>query len=169
VTALQVWHVLRNAKGRCVHCESLAVEGRPSNPTTGSPTAWEQIGRRIGSLEHRRWRFDGGDNDFANLLWSCLLCNNWIAEAQRKRGISHRGILDCGGFYPDLGNEPDAETSDAIVSTQYVRATAKVWSADEAFRVGRKPARLDDENDDFGYEMFPDHECPWDVRMGRFG
>ena len=30
-----VWAILEAAQGRCVHCDSLAVENRPSNPVTG--------------------------------------------------------------------------------------------------------------------------------------
>jgi hypothetical protein len=88
-----VWTVLEAARGRCAHCGSLAVEGRPSDRTTGAPIAWAQIGRRIGSLEHVRWRYGGGDNDFSNLAWACLWCNTWPSERRRF-------ALDHGGYYP---------------------------------------------------------------------
>jgi hypothetical protein len=165
VTTLQVWYVLRDAKGRCTHCGSLAVETLKSNPIMGSPVKWGPIGRRVGSLEHIKGRFLGGDNDFANLAWSCLLCNNWIAESPRKQGISCRGSTDSGGYYPDPNVEPDAIQSEAIVAAHCVKTTGKAWSAEEAFGAAPKPAWLDDD-DDSDLEMFPDHECPWDIRMG---
>jgi hypothetical protein len=90
----QVWRILETARGRCVHCDSLAVENRPSNPATGAPTAWAQVGRRIGSLEHIKRRFDGGDNDPSNLVWCCLWCNTWSQERRRF-------AIDHGGFYPN--------------------------------------------------------------------
>jgi len=95
LTALDVWNVLEAARGRCAHCGSLAVENRPSSPT-GAPIAWAQIGRRIGSLEHVRWRFGGGGNDLTNLAWSCLWCNTWKSE-RRSGGTDH------GGYYPEEG------------------------------------------------------------------
>src|SRR5271163_1291978 len=70
-----VWSVIETAHGRCVHCGSLAVESRPSNPITGAPLPWAQVGRRIGSLEHVETRFSGGDNDVVNLAWACVWCN----------------------------------------------------------------------------------------------
>jgi hypothetical protein len=88
-----VWLVVEAARGRCVHCGSLAVENRPSNPTTGAPLSWAQVGRRIGSLEHARWRFDGGGNNLSNLAWSCLWCNTWETERRTNAG-------DHGGYYP---------------------------------------------------------------------
>src|SRR6266568_2918955 len=72
-----VLSVLMAARGRCAYCGSLAVEGRPSNPHTGAPLPWAQVGRRVGSLSHLQWRVDGGDNDLSNLKWSCLWCNTW--------------------------------------------------------------------------------------------
>lgn len=89
-----VWAVVETARGRCAHCGSLAVENRPSNPITGAPLPWAQIGRRIGSLEHVRWRFGGGDNDLSNLAWACLWCNTWPQE-RRPQAPDH------GGYYPD--------------------------------------------------------------------
>lgn len=88
-----VWAVIEAARGRCVHCGSLAVDGRPSNPITGAPLPWAQIGRRIGSLEHLTSRFSGGDNDRSNLAWSCLWCNTWETE---RRPLA----TDHGGYYP---------------------------------------------------------------------
>ena len=93
ITTKQVWAILENAKGRCAHCGSLAVERRPSNPVTGAPVAWAQVGRRVGSLGHINSRFTGGDNDLTNLIWSCLWCNTWPQER-------HPGATDCGGYYP---------------------------------------------------------------------
>jgi hypothetical protein len=99
-----VWNVIEAARGRCAHCGSLAVENRPSKPN-GAPAAWAQIGRRIGSLEHRHWRARGGDNDLSNLAWSCLGCNTW--ESERSQGAT-----DYGGFHPPLD---DPAAIEAIV------------------------------------------------------
>lgn len=92
LTAEHVWEILEQSRGRCAHCGSLALENRPSNPVTGAPVPWAQIGRRIGSLEHVRWRFGGGDNDLSNLAWSCLWCNTWPSERRRD-------ATDHGGYY----------------------------------------------------------------------
>jgi len=86
-----VWSVLSAARGRCAYCNSLAVERRPSHPITGAPVAWAQVGRRIGSLEHNRLRFGGGDNDIANLSWCCLWCNTWPSE-RRWEATDHGGL-----------------------------------------------------------------------------
>jgi hypothetical protein len=160
VTGLQVWHVMRHARGRCTHCGSLAVEGRPSDPHKGSPVAWAHLGRRIGSLEHSRPRFGGGDNDQRNLAWSCLWCNTWPDERRR-------GAADHGGHHPALHREPGAKQSDAILAAKYAATTGKVWSATDAFAPGPRPAAFDDRYEDYGFEMFPDHECPWDIAMIR--
>ena len=93
LTAQDVWSVIETAQGRCIHCGSLAVENRPSNPATGAPLAWAQVGRRIGSLEHVKSRFGGGGNGLANLAWACLWCNTWETE-RRPNSPDH------GGFYP---------------------------------------------------------------------
>ena len=93
LTRHDVWSVIEAARGRCFHCGSLAVEPRPSNPVTGAPVAWAQVGRRIGSLEHVRWRFGGGGNGVANLAWACLWCNTW--EAERRPNAT-----DHGGYHP---------------------------------------------------------------------
>lgn len=92
LTGADVWTILKAARGRCAYCGSLAVETRPSK-ANGAPTAWAQVGRRLGSLEHRRWRAGGGDNDLTNLAWSCLWCNTWKRERRP-------GVADHGGFYP---------------------------------------------------------------------
>jgi hypothetical protein len=92
LTAQDVWAVIEAARGRCAHCGSLAVESRPSSPT-GAPMPWAQVGRRIGSLEHVRWRCGGGDNDLSNLAWACLWCNTWQSERRPQ-------ALDHGGYYP---------------------------------------------------------------------
>jgi hypothetical protein len=93
VTAEHVRAIFMAARGRCHYCGSLAVERRPSDPTTGQPLAWAQIGRRIGSLAHIKGRFDGGDNETSNLTWACLWCNTWPLERCR-------GAWDYGGFHP---------------------------------------------------------------------
>ncbi len=87
-----VWNLIEAAYGRCAYCGSLALENRPSKPN-GAPAAWAQVGRRIGSLEHRNWRAGGGDNDLTNLAWCCLWCNTW--ENERRPGT-----MDHGGFHP---------------------------------------------------------------------
>jgi hypothetical protein len=92
LTAQDVWAVIQAAKGRCAHCGSLAVENRPSS-ATGAPIPWAQVGRRIGSLEHVRWRYGGGGNDLSNLAWACLWCNTWHSERRPQ-------ALDHGGYYP---------------------------------------------------------------------
>jgi hypothetical protein len=88
-----VWTIIELARGRCAYCGSLAVEKRPSS-LTGAPIAWAQVGRRIGSLEHARWRYGGGDNNLDNLAWVCLWCNTWPSERRHH-------AEDYGGFYPN--------------------------------------------------------------------
>jgi hypothetical protein len=92
VTAQDVWAIMAAARGSCAYCGSLAVEKRPSTPA-GQPMAWEQVGRRIGSLSHVVPRFDGGTNTPDNLCWSCLWCNTW-------RGEGRLGATDHGGLQP---------------------------------------------------------------------
>lgn len=163
VSGLHVWQVMRDAQGRCTHCGSLAVEGRPSDPKNGSPVAWNHVGRRIGSLEHISARGRGGDNEFSNLAWSCLLCNNWITEHARTRGISWCGKPDFGAIYPNLRREPGNKKSDQILAAKYELATGKRWSESDAFaKASRRPQCNVDDSDE---EMFPDHECPWDIGM----
>lgn len=87
-----VWRVLADAEGRCAYCGSLAVERRPSG-AHGQPIAWAGVGRRVGSLGHRKARFKGGGNEVENLAWSCLWCNTWLSERRP-------GATDHGGFYP---------------------------------------------------------------------
>jgi hypothetical protein len=94
LTTADVWAVLEAARGRCAHCGSLAVEARPSNPLTGAPIPWAQVGRRIGSLQHVKSRLSGGDNNLSNLAWSCLWCNTWRNE---RRPLA----TDHGGHYPE--------------------------------------------------------------------
>lgn len=95
ITGADVWAIIERAGGRCIHCGSLAVEKRPSDPRTGAPVAWAQVGRRIGSLEHLTGRFKGGDNHLWNLAWACLWCNTWPGER-------HPGATDHGGFHPTI-------------------------------------------------------------------
>ena len=95
LTGRDVWAIVEAAQGRCAHCGSLAVENRPSNPVTGAPMPWAQIGRRIGSLEHSRPRIHGGGNDLLNLAWACLWCNTWPSE-RRPQAADH------GGYYPSV-------------------------------------------------------------------
>jgi len=90
VTPETVWEVCEAALGRCTHCDSLAVEGRPSG-VDGRPAVWAHVGRRIGSLGHRVARFNGGTNDRDNLSWSCLWCNTWPSE--RRQGASDHGAV----------------------------------------------------------------------------
>lgn len=90
ITVDDVWAVLAKARGRCAYCGSLALEPRPTG-NGGAPLPWEHVGRRIGSLSHRRSRFEGGANTGENLVWSCLWCNTWPSE--RTPGASDRGGL----------------------------------------------------------------------------
>jgi hypothetical protein len=133
LSGLDVWAVIEAARGRCVHCGSLAVETRPSAPN-GAPIAWAHVGRRVGSLEHVCSRISGGDNGLWNLAWACLWCNDHVAERRPN-------ALDHGGFYPE---EP--------------MATEPMTTAPEATNQTRKR-----DDDDEGLEMYPDHECPCDV------
>jgi len=93
VTALDVLAVFEAAEGRCAHCGSLAVEGRPSG-AAGAPALWGQVGRRVGSLEHVVPRFAGGTNERSNLAWSCLWCNTW--PDQRAPGATDHGAVQPG-------------------------------------------------------------------------
>jgi hypothetical protein len=77
LTAGDVWSVLEKARGRCVYCNSLALEPRPSG-VDGRPLPWDAVGRRIGSLEHLVMRVSGGLNAVENLAWSCLWCNDYV-------------------------------------------------------------------------------------------
>lgn len=138
LSGTDVWNVIEAAHGRCVHCGSLAVETRPSAPN-GAPIAWAQVGRRIGSLEHVHWRFGGGDNDLSNLAWACLWCNTWPVERRQN-------ALDHGGFYPNEAGGGEGKTVVAEASK------------------GKRKRETDDDNGDF--EMYPDHECPWDIGHG---
>lgn len=94
ITSGNVWSVIEVAKGRCMYCKSLAVEGRPSHPISGGPLPWEHIGRRIGSLEHIHPFLDGRINHLSNLGWACLWCN--VHPEARILGAS-----DHGGHHPD--------------------------------------------------------------------
>lgn len=90
LSAADVLAVLEAAQGRCAHCESLAVEPRPSK-ANGAPAPWEPVGRRIGALGHIVARVHGGANTPANLVWTCLWCNTW--PDQRVPGAADRGGL----------------------------------------------------------------------------
>jgi hypothetical protein len=146
VSPLMVWRVLSEARGRCAHCGSLAVEGRPSDPRKGTPISWGHIGRRVGSLEHKKARYVGGDNDLTNLAWCCLWCNTWPEERRP-------GATDHGGYYPDAHHEPDSKESEYVAAIE------------QAFVIGRRPEHDYDDSDDS--EMLPDHECPEDTAMWR--
>jgi hypothetical protein len=134
-----IWYLIEQAKGRCIYCGSLAVEGRPSHPVTGAPLSWAHVGRRIGSLEHVESYPDGRINELTNLRWSCLWCNTWPSER-------HYNAVDHGGFYPKEDFDPYPIGVDT--------------------KLNRQPPRLsidNDDNDDEDFEMFPDHECPCDM------
>jgi hypothetical protein len=123
---VDVWNVMKAARGRCVYCGSLAVERSPGG-------SWGLVGRRIGSLEHLNR--DCTDNDQSNLAWACHWCNT-------ETGNRHWHASDHGGFYP--------EESDTMQPQVQEPETSK-----------RTHERADDDDGDF--EMYPDHECPWDV------
>lgn len=108
LTPDDVLSVLMDAKGRCAHCGSLAVENRPSN-AEGHPLPWEAGGRRVGSLDHSDTRVGGGSNAKKNTRWSCLWCNTW--PNQRIPGaIDHGGIQD--------GSLPAVEAGPARITKQ---------------------------------------------------
>jgi hypothetical protein len=154
VEGYQVWRVMCAAKGRCMHCGSLAVEGIRPNRT------WGSIGRRVGSLEHILPLHRGGDNDFANLNWSCLWCNHLDREKERQKGLTAWGALDSCGFHPPLSGEPGPKASEAIVAAKYEATTRLSWKgAKVAFAVREQPYQFvnDDSIED---EIWPDHECP---------
>jgi hypothetical protein len=95
ITTSDVVSVLTEARGRCSHCGSLAVEGAPMHPQTRKPLPWGHIGRRIGSLDHIVSRFGGGLNTAANLCWSCHWCNTWPSE--RIPGAADHGAIRVDG------------------------------------------------------------------------
>ena len=97
LTANDVLKIMMEAKGRCAHCGSLAVEPRPSNEK-GHPIKWDPVGRRIGSLDHSDTRVGGGSNSPGNLRWSCLWCNTW--ENQRIPGATDHGAIQDGSLLP---------------------------------------------------------------------
>lgn len=110
--------ILENAQGRCHHCNSLAVENRPS-VEKGKPDRWASVGRRIGSLDHLQSRFEGGSNELANLAWCCLWCNTWPRER-----VS--GAINSGGLHPPpspFEPIPDPDRS-ARIDADAVRETA---------------------------------------------
>lgn len=141
LTGLQVWQVMRDARGRCIHCGSLAVEHSPSDPKRSR--SWAPIGRRVGSLEHLNARYRGGDNARENLAWACMWCNNFTAEHERAQNGSPIGALDHGGFYPDFEGEPSTEAITAIIVAKYAARTGKIWSEHEAFAVRQRLVRMD--------------------------
>lgn len=93
IAAQDVLQILEQARGRCIHCRSLAVENRPTGTNKGGPISWERVGRRVGSLEHLKPRFFGGGNERENLAWACLWCNTWRSEGRPFAN-------DHGGYYP---------------------------------------------------------------------
>lgn len=91
----QVMDILLAARGRCCYCGSLCVEKAPT--INGKLAPWSHIGRRIGSLEHKKMRVDSGDNELDNFAWCCMWCNTWPGE--RKPGATdHGGIPEYGGI-----------------------------------------------------------------------
>jgi hypothetical protein len=132
-----IWFLIEQAKGRCTYCGSLAVEERPSHPITGAPLQWAHVGRRIGSLEHVTPYPDGRINELTNLRWACLWCNVHPIE-RRYRALDH------GGFYPNEDFGPYPSSVDATLKRKRTRLSAE-------------------DEDDSHFEMFPDHECPWDI------
>lgn len=91
LTARDVWDIVAAARGRCVHCGSFCVERLPYDGTVKLP--WEQVGRRIGSVDHIESRVTGGGNERENLAWACMWCNTWLSEREQ-------GATDHGGLYP---------------------------------------------------------------------
>jgi hypothetical protein len=142
VSGRDVWEIFAAARGRCIHCGSLAVEPRPSR-ADGAPLPWEHIGRRIGCLEHLMRRMDGGGNELSNLAWACLWCNTWPEERRC-------GAADHGGFYPD-------EPAQAPPPQSPYNGERKQWVVET----------LEDEDFDDDSELLPDHEAPWATAMWR--
>jgi len=130
-----IWSLFETARGRCAYCGSLAVETRPSN-SQGAPVPWAQVGRRVGSVEHRRMRVTGGGNQVSNLTWACLWCNDHPGE-RRPNAADH------GGYYP---------VEDLLEVSRI--------SADLRRPMPRPRGDVDDDGE---FEMYPDHECPWVV------
>jgi hypothetical protein len=93
ITREDVWNVMARARGRCVHCGSLAVEKKPYDPIARRHLPWAPVGRRIGSLGHHKARFFDGGNEPGNLVWSCNWCNTWPSERRSE-------ATDHGGFDP---------------------------------------------------------------------
>ncbi len=85
-----VMRVMEKTRGRCKYCLSLALEKRPSGPD-GRPASWDEVGRRIGSLDHIIPLVEGGDNSEENLAWCCLWCNTWPNE--RWPGATCHGAI----------------------------------------------------------------------------
>lgn len=98
--------------------------------------SWGLIGRRIGSLEHLNGNCT--DNDPSNLAWACHWCNT-------RSDHRHWHALDHGGIYPDDTDAGTCQNLPAAVSKPKQK---------------REPQN---EDDDSGFEMYPDHECPWDI------
>lgn len=94
LTSRAIWNIIEKARGRCMYCGSLALEGRPSHSATGAPLPWEAVGRRVGSLEHIESFLDGRINRLENLGWACLWCNV-------HPGARVPNAPDRGGFYPE--------------------------------------------------------------------
>lgn len=86
-----VWNLLIQAKGRCHYCNSLAVEKAPTDPITGKTLPWEQVGRRIGSVDHVIARLDSGRNHMSNLVWCCHWCNTH--PSQRIKNAKDYGAV----------------------------------------------------------------------------
>jgi hypothetical protein len=161
VEGYQVWRVMASAKGRCVHCGSLAVERQPPDGR------WGRIGRRVGSLEHLVPLSRGGDNDSINLAWSCLWCNHLDRERERRKGLTARGALDSGGFHPSLGLEPNVAESQIILATK-LNSIGIHWTSDvEMFAPKKAPPQFSDDDDVSDFELLPDHEYPEDTAMLR--
>jgi hypothetical protein len=137
VSGDDLWNVMIAARGRCVYCGSLAVEKRPSKPN-GAPAPWAQIGRRIGSFEHCKWRARGGDNDLSNLAWSCLWCNTW--ERERRKGAT-----DHGGFHPPPDDPAAIETLVRRDLLTRLKRQLKKARADEAWEAAEALIELGEE------------------------
>jgi len=167
---LTVWQVKSKSRGRCAYCGSLAVERKPLKVDKNGRRRWKRVGRRIGSLEHRKPRSLGGSNDVENLAWCCLLCNT----SPRAR---LPGAVDHGGYYPDLADEPDPQQSEAVVLAKCAARQARACSIEKAFEVQARAfqprsVRSYDDDDFIDYDpgdddLFPDHECPQDTAMWR--
>ena len=93
LTGREVLRVLEAAKGRALIAAPRLLravhQGRKGHQPHGCKSVVVSEAWTI-----RRGRYGGGDNDVANLGWSCPWCNTWPSEWRRH-------APDHGGHYPE--------------------------------------------------------------------